>query len=81
MAKLRLGPVESDKPVRLSIELPAAVHRDLLIYAKVHAKETGQEPLEPTKLVGPMLERFMSTDRGFAKARRNTKVSDKTPGS
>ena len=80
MAKLRLGPVESDKPVRLTIELPAAVHRDLLTYAKAHAKETGQEPLEPTKLVGPMLQRFMSTDRGFAKARRSQKALDKTSG-
>jgi hypothetical protein len=81
MANLRLGPVDSDKPVRLSVELPAAVHRDLLIYAKAHAKETGQELLEPSKLIGPMVQRFMSTDRAFAKARRNTKVSDKTPGS
>ncbi len=72
MAKLRLGLVESNRPVRLTIELPAAVHRDLVIYADVHARETGQPPLEPAKLVGPMLERFMATDRGFVSARRIT---------
>ncbi|MBX9647994.1 MAG: DUF2274 domain-containing protein [Xanthobacteraceae bacterium] len=27
-------------------------------------------PIEPTKLIAPMLERFMATDRVFAKARR-----------
>lgn len=78
MTKLRLGLVESDRPIRLTIELPAAVHRDLVVYAEVHARETGQQPLEPTKLVGPMLERFMATDRGFAKARRSKRTSNET---
>lgn len=72
MAKLRLGTVESDKPVRLTIELPAAVHRDLLNYSEAHARETGQPALDPAKLVSPMIERFMATDRAFAKARRKT---------
>ncbi|MEJ0027217.1 MAG: DUF2274 domain-containing protein [Rhizomicrobium sp.] len=80
MANLRIGPIESDKPVRVTIELPAAVHRNLLAYADAHAKETGQQPLEPTKLIGPMLERFMATDRGFAKARRTRKTSSKSSG-
>jgi hypothetical protein len=73
MAKLRLGAIESDKPIRITIELPAAVHRDLLHYSEVHARETGQPALEPTKLVAPMLARFMATDRGFAKSKRNTR--------
>jgi hypothetical protein len=33
MGKLKLGPLEDDKPVKISIELPAALHRDLLAYA------------------------------------------------
>jgi hypothetical protein len=33
MGKLKLGPLEDDKPVNISIELPAALHRDLLAYA------------------------------------------------
>jgi hypothetical protein len=78
MAKLRLGIIESDKPVKLAIELSASVHRDLLAYAEAHAKETGQTPLEPAKLVGPMLERFMATDRGFARTRRKRSGSDKS---
>jgi hypothetical protein len=38
--------------------------------AEVFARETGQSIAEPAKLIAPMLERFMATDRVFAKARR-----------
>jgi hypothetical protein len=69
MAKLKLGPLEDDKPVKVSVELPAALHRDLLAYAELLARETGQAA-EPVKLIGPMLARFMATDRGFLKAKR-----------
>ena len=71
MAKLKLGPLVDDKPVRLTVELPAQVHRDLVAYAEVLARETDSDAAEPVKLVGPMLARFMATDRGFAKARRD----------
>ena len=67
MAKLKLGAIEDDKPVRLTLDLPAALHRDLLAYGQILG---GSTPVEPVKLVGPMLERFMATDRGFARARR-----------
>ena len=33
MSKLKLSAIEDDKPVRLTIELPATVHRDLAVYA------------------------------------------------
>tara|TARA_R110000824_G_scaffold24090_3_gene85356 strand:- start:12127 stop:12384 length:258 start_codon:yes stop_codon:yes gene_type:complete len=70
MTKLKLGPLVDDKPVKLTIELPAAVHRDLTDYAEVLGRETGRPIGEPAKLIAPMVERFMATDRGFAKARR-----------
>lgn len=70
MAKLKLGSLVDDKPVRLTIELPAPTHRDLVAYAEVLARETGQAN-EPSKLVAPMLARFMATDRAFAVARRS----------
>jgi len=69
MAKLKLGPLADERPVRLTIELPAAVHRDLAAYAEVLSRETGQAT-EPAKLIAPMLARFMASDREFAKARR-----------
>jgi hypothetical protein len=74
MAKLKLGAIIDVKPVKLTVELPAAVHRDLLAYAEVLARETGQPITDPSKLVAPMLARFMATDRAFAKARRNNQV-------
>jgi hypothetical protein len=72
MTKLKLGPIADDKPVRVTLELPADVHRDLVAYADVLARETGQA-LEPAKLVVPMIMRFMASDREFAKARRRAR--------
>lgn len=72
MSKLKLGAIPDDKPVKLNIELPADVHRDLVAYADALARETGQKN-EPAKLIAPMLARFMATDRGFAKTRKQRK--------
>jgi len=72
MTKLKLSTVPDDKPVKLTVELPAAIHRDLVAYAEVLGRETGQA-LEPAKLVAPMLARFMSTDRAFVRKRRESR--------
>ena len=72
MAKLKLSDVPDDKPVKLAVELPANVHRDLVAYGEILGKEKG-EKIEPTKLVPAMLARFMATDRGFSKAKRSIK--------
>jgi hypothetical protein len=74
MAKLKLGAIADDKPVKLTVELPAAVHRDLLAYAEVLARETGQGIAEPTRLIAPMLARFMATDRAFTNKRRTSQL-------
>ncbi|MGE0499647.1 MAG: DUF2274 domain-containing protein [Rhizobiaceae bacterium] len=76
MTKLKLGPIANDKPVKVTIELPAPLHRDLAAYAEVLARVTGQPAADPMKLIVPMLERFIATDRGFAKARRQRSVTD-----
>ena len=77
MAKLKLGAIADDRPVKLTVEFPAPEHRDLLAYAEALARETGQPVPDPLKLVAPMLARFMATDRAFAKARR---VKNQTTG-
>ena len=69
MEKLKLSAIPDDKPVKLAIELPAAVHRDLVAYGEVLGRETGKS-VEVVKLIPAMLARFMSTDRAFLKARR-----------
>ena len=79
MAKLKLGAIDDDKPVKLTVELPAAIHRDLVAYGQVLARETGQGAPEPAKLIAPMIARFMATDRTFAKLRRPAPASDKAP--
>lgn len=67
---LRLGTVFEDRLIKLTLELPAALHRDLLRYAQVHAVEQGLAgPLPPERLIAPMLEAFMDSDRGFTRHR------------
>ena len=70
MTKLKLGPLPDDKPVKVTVELPAALNRDLIAYAEVLARQSGQPAADPAKLIVPMLQHFIATDRGFAKARR-----------
>ena len=74
MSKLKLGAILDEKPVKLTVDLPAAIHRDLIVYADTLGRETRQT-IDPARLVGPMLARFMSADRAFAKARRSAKVA------
>ncbi len=75
MAKLKLGPVADEKPVKVTVELPATLHRDLIAYGEALCRESGQPVVDPVRLIVPMLERFMATDRGFAKARREASGS------
>ncbi len=69
MTKLKIGTIKDDKPVTMTIKLPAAVHCDLKAYAEVLKQEGGQT-VELNSLFAPMLARFMATDRAFRRARR-----------
>ena len=80
MTKLKLGLIADDKTVQVSVEIPAAVHRDVVAYARVLSLATGQAPSEPARLIPPMVERFMATDRAFARARRDL-INQAVPGS
>lgn len=70
MAKLKLGAIADDKPVKVSVDLPASLHRDLVAYAEALSRESGQEVGDPVRLIVPMLQRFVATDRAFARARK-----------
>ncbi|MFC3721815.1 DUF2274 domain-containing protein [Neoaquamicrobium sediminum] len=71
MTKLKLSAIPDDRPVKITVELPAAVHRDLVAYAEILARAAGDRtPPDPAKLVAPMLQRFMATDKGFRKERQ-----------
>ena len=54
MTKLKLSALEDDKPVKVTVELPAAIHRDLVAYAQILARASGQTTIEPAKLIAPM---------------------------
>jgi hypothetical protein len=76
--KLKLSAIPDDKPVKLTLELPASVHRDLAAYAEALSRQTGQKR-EPAKLIAPMLERFMATDRAFARLQRDKRPPSQLP--
>ena len=71
MSKLKLGVIESDKPVNVSVRFPADIYRDLEAYAETLAKETQQPKVPVRKLLIPIVTHFLSTDRGFSRARKH----------
>ncbi len=70
MAKLKLEAIEDDRPVKLTIEMPAATHRDLNAYAEILGRVSSTQAIDPAKLIPHMLAKFMASDREFAKRRR-----------
>ncbi|QTC93347.1 DUF2274 domain-containing protein [Brevundimonas goettingensis] len=68
MMTLKLAGLQDDTPVKLTVELPAEVHRDLIRYGAVLSDVEGR-PFTPAQLIGPMLSRFMATDRTFTNAK------------
>lgn len=70
MTRLKLSAILDERPVKITVELPAAVHRDLIAYAEILARSIGEAALpDPAKLVAPMLQRFMATDKGFRRVK------------
>jgi hypothetical protein len=70
MTKLKIDAVFDQKPVKMTIELPAEIDRDLRAYAELMKRESGHAIEDPAKLIAPMLKRFMATDRTFRIFRR-----------
>lgn len=70
MTRLKLADLANEKPVRITVELSARLHRDLFAYAV--AINGGEAKGAPSieRIVPPMLERFIATDREFTKARK-----------
>jgi hypothetical protein len=71
MTRLKLSAFDEEKPVKITHELPASVHRDLVAYAETLTRQRGQPINDPVKLIAPMLARFMATDGAFTKARHH----------
>lgn len=71
MTKLKLSAIPDNRPVKITVELPAPVFSDLQTYAAILAETSGEAtPPDPAKLMAPMVARFMATDKGFSRAKR-----------
>lgn len=71
MTELKIRTIPDEKPVKISMILPADVHRDLLAYAALLSGNGNV--MDPTRLVAPMLRQFMASDKGFERARGKQK--------
>lgn len=76
MAKLKITELSEDKRVKITVELPPSVHRDLVTYAEILAAQSGHSISEPNKLIPQMIARFMATDRAFVRSRKLRKEAD-----
>ena len=66
MAKLRIGALPDDRPVKRTIIFTAAQDNLLRNYAAAIAAQNGLADAPPVeKLVPAIVERFIMTDRGF----------------
>ena len=76
MTRLKLSDITDVKPVKLSIEISARLHSGLVAYGVVLNGGNERDAPPPEQLIAPMLERFVATDRDFAKARRAAKRAE-----
>ncbi len=74
MPKLKLADVPDHKPVKLTVTFTAAQYAQLVAYAEAIAVEQGRA-VEPARLVPLILERFIATDRAFARTRKDPRTS------
>lgn len=75
MTRLKLTDLADEKPVRLTVEVSARLHRELLAYATVLNGGEAKGAPTPERLIPPMIERFIATDRSFTKSRRSVTPS------
>lgn len=74
MTRLKLADLADEKPVRVTVELTARLHRNLLAYATALNGGEAKGAPTPERLIPPMIERFIATDRSFAKLRRSSQA-------
>ena len=73
MSKLKISSLQDEKPIRLTLDIPARLHRDLLAYSTILAREEGEKTASPEKLIVPMVERFIKSDKVFARFKNANK--------
>nr|WP_315456940.1 DUF2274 domain-containing protein [uncultured Sphingorhabdus sp.] len=71
MTRLTLADLADEKPMRLTVELSARLHRELLAYATAINNGDAKGAPSPERLIPPMIERFIANDRSYAKTRNS----------
>ncbi|HVM78152.1 MAG TPA: DUF2274 domain-containing protein [Stellaceae bacterium] len=69
MPDLKLGKLPDRTPVRIVLRVSPDLDRALRAYAELYREAYG-EMESVAELIPSMLERFLESDRGYAKARR-----------
>lgn len=69
MPELKLAKLPDRTPVKLTVVITPDLHQALCDYAEAY-REAYDRAETVTDLVPPMLEAFLDSDRGFAKARQ-----------
>lgn len=77
MTRLKLADFASEKPVRMTIEIPARLHRDLSAYAVAVNDGDAKGAPAPERLIHAMIERFIATDRSFVRSRKTAQSGEK----
>lgn len=73
MADLKLPKLPDRTPVKLAITITPDLHQGLQDYAGLYAAAYGRD--EPVaELIPAMLAAFLTSDRGFARARQKGEV-------
>lgn len=67
---LKLGKLPDRTPVRIVITVSPDLNRDLVAYAEAYRQAYGHSEAV-ADLIPSMLEVFLASDRGFAKARKD----------
>jgi hypothetical protein len=75
MTKLKFSPVVTEKPVKVSIEIPATLYRDLKIYAEILGESINSSAKDPADLIIPMIAQFINGDKTFNKPKRSATLS------
>ena len=78
MPELKLGRLPDRKPVKITINVSAALHKKLHSYAEAYRAAYGEDE-KVNELIPFILDQFLDGDRGFAKARRERQPATEGP--
>ena len=70
MTRLKLSDLSDEKPARLTLDVPARLHRELIAYATALNGGDAKGAPAPERLIPPMIERFIATDRDYLRSKR-----------